>query len=271
MRLLQSTFRKILAHESNKWDPNGSWRLPSLAYTMEHKLAFLEREHYLCGSYSLSGYLHDADKLLMYCNPILNEKQIQQIHRSKRPHHVCPAQKSVKNLLEMYIDWECAALTKPDKPLDAYATMLHFYQDKIMDMFPVCLALNPDRVTPWVADLDESRKQGYENYLFGDNVLNQKCYEKALFCLAVICEKKSVTLNKLKSKPIDELEPWELFYSCLKILAKRRKQKINFEKVREVLDNKRKEFEQFNAFQKSASPTPLKHHFRMLSKNPFFG
>lgn len=271
MKLLKSTFRSILAQESNKWDPDKSWRLPSVAYTMEHKLAFLEREHYLCGGYSLNGFCHDVDKLFMYCNPLLNEKQIQQIHRSKRPHHVCPAQRKVKNLLEMFIDWDCAAITKPDKPLDAYATLLHFYQKQIMLMFPICLAANPDRVSPIVMDLDEKRKIGYSGYLFQSDDYNRNYYQQARFCMASIAEKKSFCCDKIRDTSIDEMEPWELFYCCLKILAQRRKQKINFEKVHEVLKAKQEEFNSFDCFQKSTSPTPLKHHFRMLSKNPFFG
>lgn len=57
---LNNSVKKFLNSIADKWNPNGHWRLPSEAYTLEHKLAFLEREHYLTGCNTLSGWLHDS-------------------------------------------------------------------------------------------------------------------------------------------------------------------------------------------------------------------
>lgn len=270
LQLLNSKFRRILTKESDKWNPNGPWRLPSFAYTSEHKLAILEREHYLFGSYSFDGFIHDVDKLFMYLTPFLSENKIQQIHREHQAHHINQFQKRVKNLMEMYIDWDSAAITKPDKPLDAYATLLHFYQDQIMLMFPICLAIAPDRVSPFVMDLDEKRKKGYKAYLFQSDEYNQKFYEKARYCLACIANKKDVSIVNILNENIRQMEPHELFYLCLAIMARRRKQKINKENVQKILQEKLAEFNKYQGFQCSKTVEPIKHDYKALSPNPFF-
>ena len=76
-QLLDSKLRKFLAEQSSKWDENASWRWPSICYTLEHKLAYLEREHYLTGRYSWRGIFHDWEKPFLYLNPFLKESEIQ--------------------------------------------------------------------------------------------------------------------------------------------------------------------------------------------------
>lgn len=270
LQLLDSKFRRILTKESDKWNPNGAWRLPSFAYTSEHKLAFLEREHYLLGSYSFSGMMHDVDKLFMYLTPFLKEDEIQQIHRKKQPHHINKAQKKVKHLIEMYIDWDCAAITKPDKPLDAYATLLHFYQEQIMIMFPICLAIAPERVSPFVMDLDERRKKDYKAYLFQSEEYNRQWYQKARFCMATIAQKRHVRFATLINGSVHHMEPWELFYHCLKIMAQRRKQKVSIENVYNVLQKKYALFSKYQEFQCAKTVEPIRHDYEDLNHNPFF-
>lgn len=270
LQLLNSKFRRILTKESDKWNPNGPWRLPSFAYTSEHKLAFLEREHYLLGSYSFGGMIHDVDKLFMYLNPFLKEEEIQQIHRNSQPHHINEMQKKVKHLMEMYIDWDCAAITKPDKPLDAYATLLHFYQEQIMLMFPICLAISPDRVSPFVMDLDKKRKNGYSAYLFQSEEYNRQWYQKARFCMATIALSKEMNIANIVNGNIHEMEPRELFYFCLAIMAQRRKQKINQENVQKVLQEKYELFKGYQSFKCAKDIEPIKHDYKALSPNPFF-
>lgn len=41
--------------------------LGKIKYTFLHKLAFLKIEKQLLGKNTLHGYLHDIDKLIMYC------------------------------------------------------------------------------------------------------------------------------------------------------------------------------------------------------------
>lgn len=142
-RLLDSKLRNFLKKESDKWDPKKNWRWPSICYTLEHKIAYMACEYYFTGRYSLRGIFHDWEKPWMYMFPWLNEDEIQVIHRKNNPHHVDSGKfSSIPHLVEMYIDWECAAITKPDKPLNAFDTLLHFYPDSIKYMLPVCLAFN---------------------------------------------------------------------------------------------------------------------------------
>ncbi|MBO5039374.1 MAG: hypothetical protein J6C85_08010 [Alphaproteobacteria bacterium] len=145
---LNGKLRKFLAKGSTKWKESGPWRFPAICYTLEHKLAFLEREHYLTGHYSLRGILHDLDKPFYYLNPFFKDKKkIQELHRKNSCHHAgCVETYKLEHLIEMYIDWDCAALTKPDKPLNAFETLVHFYPEFMNIMLPLCLALEPESV-----------------------------------------------------------------------------------------------------------------------------
>ena len=87
-----------------------------IKYTCEHKKAFLQVEKELCGKNSINGYFHDLDKLIMYVAG-LPQKLVQKIHLSTSQHHIRNGK--VKNPIMAVIDWECAHLTKPDKPLRA--------------------------------------------------------------------------------------------------------------------------------------------------------
>lgn len=148
LNLLDNPMRSKLHNISKKWDKNRTWRIPSVAYTLEHKLAFLATEHYLTGHYSLRGILHDGEKPFLYMIPGLNERQVQKIHRYSRPHHAqCEdKRKRIEHFFEMYIDWACAAITKPDKPLDAFETLVHFYPELTAQMLPICIVLEPERI-----------------------------------------------------------------------------------------------------------------------------
>ena len=85
-------------------------------YTAKHKKAFLKVEKDFIGKNTLSGYLHDLDKLIMYIIGV--PKQIaHNIHVATAPHHFRNGK--IKKPLQAVIDWECARYTKPDKPLSA--------------------------------------------------------------------------------------------------------------------------------------------------------
>lgn len=110
-------------------------------YTWQHKKAFLQTEKKLLGHNTLAGYLHDTDKLFLYillCWAGKESKLVQKIHRKTNRHHAeCNKAKQEKHYLQMMIDWECARFTKPDKPLNAYETMVKFYpqlSDKILPL-----------------------------------------------------------------------------------------------------------------------------------------
>lgn len=99
-------------------------RVKQVRYTLAHRRAFREVERKFYGRVSLRGYLHDLDKVFLY--PILGVKLTHKLHRRFSAHHAHNA-KTNKDFREMVIDWECARLTKPDKPLNAYDTLYRYY------------------------------------------------------------------------------------------------------------------------------------------------
>lgn len=109
-----------------------------IPYTFKHYIAFLKVEKKLTGF--VSRLFHDWDKLLMFIFlPFLGERVINQWHQKHRRHH--PTYTVGKNWerrlkdplnidwIEAIIDWECARITKPDKPLDAYDTLMKYYPE----------------------------------------------------------------------------------------------------------------------------------------------
>lgn len=83
-----------------------------------------------------SHWFHDWDKLILFIFfPFLGEKIINNFHRQIQSHHPtyyeddilfgkCPAE---VDWVEAVIDWECARITKPDKPLNARQTLEKYY------------------------------------------------------------------------------------------------------------------------------------------------
>ena len=98
-------------------------RYDHIVYTLKHKIAFLQTEKQIRGKNTLRGYLHDLDKPFLYLALWLDMKEVQKIHRSHNKHHVKNNLiKTKDDLIDTIIDWECARITKPDKPLNAYQT-----------------------------------------------------------------------------------------------------------------------------------------------------
>lgn len=81
-------------------------------YTWEHKKAFLKAEKDLLGRNTLSGYLHDVDKLFLYL--VYTKKEVSKIHRSYSKHHT-GNHTNEKHIEQALVDWECARYTKADK------------------------------------------------------------------------------------------------------------------------------------------------------------
>jgi len=107
-------------------------KLKNIKYTWKHKKAFLKVEKQLLNKNTIRGYLHDSDKLLMYL--FLSKKTTHKIHRRYSKHHTIKAN-TENDYIQMVIDWECARLTKLDKPLNAYETLYKYYpqlEDKIL-------------------------------------------------------------------------------------------------------------------------------------------
>jgi hypothetical protein len=100
-----------------------SLRIRKIIYTLRHKKAFLATELRLTGRITLAGLLHDLDKVAMLML-FMDFDTVNRLHHG-RAHHVKDGH--LKNIREAIIDWECAAITKPDKPMNARTTYMKLY------------------------------------------------------------------------------------------------------------------------------------------------
>ena len=88
--------------------------------------------------------------------------------------------------------------------------------------------------------------------------------------MATIALSKEMNIANIVNGNIHEMEPRELFYFCLAIMAQRRKQKINQENVQKVLQEKYELFKGYQSFKCAKDIEPIKHDYKALSPNPFF-
>lgn len=122
-------------------------RINKIKYTLRHKKAFLKVEKELRGKNTLKGYLHDADKPFLYLALWIKLEDVQKIHRKHSRHHVeNTLTKTKEDLIDTIIDWECARITKPDKPLNAYETLLKLYPNKKEEFLPIIRELLPEQI-----------------------------------------------------------------------------------------------------------------------------
>ncbi len=278
---LNSNLREQMEKVSAKWKRTGPWRIPSVAYTMIHKGAFMECEHYLTGRYSFRGLLHDWEKPLAYLIPGLTDSKIQQFHCNFHGHHIeGPSTNKVDHLIEAYLDWNSSAITKPDKPLDPYATLIHFYPKSIDLMLPVCLACNPNRVTPVVSDLDEGRKKGNDKYVFlteerGLEIFNRvkKTIREIAAGVAARNPNDGLTADEFPHN-LKDMNSTEIFLKTLAVLAQMRDETVDVSKMQETIANIQTSFETSNQF--DVMPlndfkelNPIEHSFLEKMKHPF--
>ena len=109
-------------------------RIKSINYTLQHRKAFRKVEKELTGKVSLRGWLHDMDKVFLKI--FLPKDVVSKLHRSYSHHHEKKA-RTEEDYRQMVIDWECARITKPDKPLNAVGTLRKFYPHLEKEVLPV--------------------------------------------------------------------------------------------------------------------------------------
>lgn len=82
--------------------------------------------------WKLRFIFHDWEK--PWLQIILNHKRVSRLHRKWSRHHAEYMFPSHLDFLAMVIDWECSAVTKPTKPLNARETCDKYYpylRDKV--------------------------------------------------------------------------------------------------------------------------------------------
>lgn len=109
-------------------------------YTLQHKRALLMVYTELFQTIpdvNSRLYYHDSDKLWMYT--FLSEvKKASKMHRTYSIHHVENWRiDSIEDRLEAMLDYECARITKPDKPLNACRTVKELKKEARGDLEPI--------------------------------------------------------------------------------------------------------------------------------------
>lgn len=109
-------------------------RVEEIDYTVQHRKAFRKVYKELTGKLTLSAWLHDLDKVFL--KVFLDGDTVSKLHRSYSRHHEAKA-RTYNDRVNMVIDWECARITKPDKPLNARQTLDKYYPHLKDVMLPV--------------------------------------------------------------------------------------------------------------------------------------
>lgn len=233
LNLLDSKLRKYFKKHADKWDPIENWRWPSVCYTLEHKLAYLEREHYLLGHYTLRGILHDWEKPFLYLYPKMTEEEVQNYHRKISAHHVESKKYcKIEHLIEMYIDWECASLTKPDKPLDAFETLIHFYPNYIDLMLPVCLAFNSISQKVYLHSWHElTKNETYNKEIYGKVIQILKDINEVCYC------PKTLEMAKEMYDKKPNIQNIPLPYRFMLLINFINKGNVNYENINKHINN----------------------------------
>lgn len=114
----------------------GSWK--HIPYSWYHSRCYIDVEEFLRNG-KCDHKWHDMDKIVMFVLfPWLGPDCINDIHTLTQPHHPCywaDGEKLNKpwwtvDWHQAVVDWECARFTKPDKPLNAYDTLLKYYNEE---------------------------------------------------------------------------------------------------------------------------------------------
>ena len=133
-------YRKVIGQIMDELPTNDSASLDHIKYTLAHKLAIMALSYEYLGHVSKRLLLHDTEKLVLYT--MMNTRKAHDLHRMNSVHHhevfsADTAAASMDSYTEAVLDYECARYTKPDKPLNAYATIKRYYADDFMAQEPI--------------------------------------------------------------------------------------------------------------------------------------
>ena len=108
--------------------------------------------------YESSVSWHDMDKIILYL--CFSKRETHIFHRANSRHHLenlLP--KRTIDYVETIIDWECAGMTKLDKPLNAYDTLINYYPEYIEQILPILHFLGMDSSYKVSLKLTEKEKE----------------------------------------------------------------------------------------------------------------
>lgn len=180
------------------------------AYTYRHRKAFLYlvnkiiKDELIKKEMIKRARFHDLDKVVLYL--FFDRKQVSNYHRKTVRHHLeNNIEKNFYDYLESIIDFECAAYTKPDKPLNAHDTILKFYKNiSSKDYNSLINILNQYNLNSSYCVLDD--KEGIEYMKKYQNVTEEMIIYEAF---DYISNNTDNSFIKLKSEIFDSLEMGE--------------------------------------------------------------
>lgn len=105
-----------------------------IQYTINHRKAFRLVEKQLLGKNTVRSLFHDLDKVFLYA--FFDYKAVHNFHRKYSRHHMLRA-RTHGDFVQAVIDWECARITKPDKPLNARQTLDKIYPEYKDKIYPI--------------------------------------------------------------------------------------------------------------------------------------
>ena len=117
-----------------------------IEYTYKHRkiVIYLAKKYFKTNKELLEKVkLHDLDKLFMYL--FYEKESASDIHRDMNFHHQNKLPKSELDYMEMVLDWESARYTKPDKPLNAYDTLVKYYPEMENEILPILKSIGIDK------------------------------------------------------------------------------------------------------------------------------
>ena len=117
-----------------------------IEYTYKHRkiVIYLAKKYFKDNKELLEKVeLHDLDKLFMYL--FYEKESASDIHRDMNFHHQNKLPKSELDYMEMVLDWESARYTKPDKPLNAYDTLVKYYPELEKEILPILNSIGIDK------------------------------------------------------------------------------------------------------------------------------
>lgn len=156
-----------------------------LKYTYLHRRAFVYTVNKLISNPDLRDALlkraetHDMDKMISY---LFHEKEYSsKLHRSTAPHHMeNDSEKSYLDFVEAVIDYECAGYTKPDKPLNAYDTIVKYSPAHSDELLEVCDELGIKFSYQNSSELDENAK----TFIYSSDVVTEEDILKEILVYA---------------------------------------------------------------------------------------
>lgn len=143
--------------------------------------------------------VHDLDKVFSYL--FLEKKMASKLHRETSLHHMeNKIPKEVEHYLEAICDYESAAYTKPDKPLNAYDTVLKYVHNEEREpLLSFLQKLGMDRsYNPLHEPISSELKEIMEMEVTKELVFSE--LEKYVSQLTVPMNQYQILLNEIKEQ-----------------------------------------------------------------------